>query len=161
MFTRKNFVSSLLAISLVLGLSGVSSAATGERSHDGHKAGAMELTLDSGRKWQGSDDLRKAMGEIRVAMASRLDKIHKNKLPAKEYKTLAGAIQGQVDYMIEHCKLPVAEDEQLHVVVSQIMEGIDEMEEGSQPRSGAVKIVQAHNAYGKFFNHPGWQPLGK
>ena len=121
----------------------------------------MKLTLDAGKKWQGNDELRKAMGEIRVAMSSRLGEIHENKLPTEAYKVLATSVQGQVDYMIEHCDLPEAEDEQLHIVVNQIVEGIDEMEEGSQPRNGAVKIVQAHNTYGKYFKHQGWQPLGK
>jgi hypothetical protein len=161
LFTRKNLISSLFAIGLVLGLSGVASAASEEHSHDGHGAGDTVLMLDAGNKWHGDDSLRKAMGEIRVAMASRLGEIHENKLPASEYKSLADSIQGQVDYMIENCNLPVAEDEQLHVVVNQIVEGIEEMEEGSQPRSGAVKIVKAHNLYGKYFVHPGWQPLGK
>lgn len=161
MFTRKNLVSFLLAISLVLGMSGVASAASDEHSHDGHDAGAIELTLNAGNKWPGDNSLRKAMGEIRVAMASRLGEIHENKLPVNEYKVLAAAVQGQIDYMIENCKLPTEEDEQLHIVVNQIVEGIEEMEESSQPRSGAVKIVKAHNTYGKYFMHPGWQPLGK
>lgn len=161
MFTRKPLVFSLLAIGLVLGLPGVAAAATEEHSHDGHEAGSMELTLDAGKKWRGNDHLRKAMGEIRVAIASRLGEIHENNLPAREYKTLATSVQGQIDYMVENCNLPEAEDEQLHIVLNQIIEGIGEMEEGSEPRSGAVKIVQAHNAYGKYFEHPGWQPLGK
>ena len=160
MFTKRNLVSALLAIGLTLGISGGAVAAE-SHSHDGHDAGKMELTLDDGKKWKGDDSLRKAMGEIRVAIASRLDEIHENRLPAKEYKALAKSVQGQIDYMVENCDLPVAEDEQLHIVLNQIIEGIDEMEEGSHPRNGAVKIVQAHNAYGKYFKHLGWQPLGK
>ena len=160
MFTRKNLVSSLLAIGLALGISAGAVAAE-SHSHDGHDAGSMKLTLDAGKKWQGNDELRKAMGEIRVAMSSRLGEIHENKLPTEAYKALATSVQGQVDYMIEHCDFPEAEDEQVHIILNQIAEGIDEMEEGSQPRNGAVKIVQAHNAYGKYFKHQGWQPLGK
>ncbi len=161
MIFRSNLILSLLAAGLVVSLSGAASAASEEHSHDGHETGVAELTLDAGKKWQGDDSLRKAMGEIRIAMASRLNQIHENQLPAEEYKALAGSIQGQVDYMVENCKLPLAEDEQLHIVLNQIIAGIEEMTAGSQPRNGAVKIVQAHNAYGKYFRHPGWQPLGK
>ncbi|MCW9035412.1 MAG: hypothetical protein OQK35_07570 [Alphaproteobacteria bacterium] len=161
MFSKKNLVSSVLAIGLVVGSSGVAYAASDEHSHDGHGSGDVELTLNAGKKWPGDDSLRKAMGEIRTVMASRLIEIHENRLPAKEYKILAQSVQGQIDYMVENCKLPVAEDEQLHIVLNPIIEGIEAMEEGANPRSGAVKIVKAHNAYGKYFNHPGWKPLGK
>ncbi len=161
MLNRKNLISYILAIGLVFGLSGIASAATEEHSHDDHNSSSLELTLNAGKKWQGDNSLRKAMGKIRVVMASRLGEIHENKLPATEYKVLAKSIQGQIDYMVENCKLPVAEDEQLHIVLNPIIEGIEEMEEGANPRGGAVKIVKAHNAYGKYFTHPGWQPLGK
>lgn len=160
MLTRKNLVSSLLAIGLALGISAGAVAAE-SHSHDGHDASNMELTLNAGKKWQGDDNMRKAMGEIRTIMASHLGEIHEDRLPAQEYKVLATSVQGQIDFMIEKCDLPVEEDEQLHVVLNQIIEGIDEMEESSQPRNGAVKIVQAHNAYGNYFEHQGWQPLGK
>ncbi len=160
MFIKKNLASSLLAIGLSLGISAGAIAAE-SNSHDGHGAGTVELSLNAGKKWQGSDELRKAMSEIRVVMASRLGEIHENKLPAKEYKTLAASVQGQVDYIIEHCDLPQAEDDQLHIVVDQIFQGIEEMEESSTPRSGAVKIIQAHNAYGTYFEHQGWKALGK
>ena len=63
--------------------------------------------------------------------------------------------------MIENCELSEAADEQLHVVLTQILEGANEMEAGSQSRGGAVMIVKALNAYGEHFEHPGWQPLGK
>ncbi len=33
------------------------------------------------------------------------------------------------------------------------------MEAGSEPRAGAVLVVEALNAYGEHFEHPGWQPL--
>ena len=40
-----------------------------------------------------------------------------------------------------------------------IIEGASDMEAGSEPRAGAVLVVEALNAYGEHFEHPGWQPL--
>ncbi len=65
----------------------------------------------------------------------------------------------QTDFMIENCELEPAVDEQFHSVLGQIIEGASEMEEGKQPRQGAVLVVQALNAYGEHFEHPGWKPF--
>ena len=65
----------------------------------------------------------------------------------------------------EHCvapaefvyPLPEDADAQLHVVLEQIIDGVAEMKAGRD--KGAVKIVQALDMYGKYFNHTGWKPL--
>jgi hypothetical protein len=60
--------------------------------------------------------------------------------------------------MVENCVLEPAVDEQFHIVLEQVMEGVAALEKGkTQP--GAVAIVHALDAYGKHFEHPGWQAL--
>jgi len=135
--------------------------AENSHSHDGHGAASVSLKLNDGKKWQGDQSMLTGMNGIRTAMAAQLGQIHENKLPDAEYKALAGSLQKEIDYMVENCKLSPEVDEQLHVVLEQVIEGIDGMQAGAHPRSGAVKIVQALNAYGKHFEHPGWAPLGK
>lgn len=159
MFRKRHLLFALLAIALAP-LAG--EVLAGEsHSHEGHAANAMELRLDAGRKWRGDVSMRQGMIGIRAAMAARLDQIHEDRLAPDEYGALAKVVQKQADYMVENCRLPREVDEQLHIVLGQILEGIGEMEEGPHSRNGAVKIVQALNAYGKHFEHPGWQPLGK
>jgi hypothetical protein len=36
---------------------------------------------------------------------------------------------------------------------------MEAMKAGSHREEGAVKVVEALNAYGKHFNHPGWKPI--
>ena len=97
------------------------------------------------------------MSEIRTAMAGSLAPIHKKKFTHKQYEALADRVQTQIDYVVGNCKLPEDADAQLHVVLEQIIDGVAEMKAGRD--KGAVKIVQALDMYGKYFNHTGWKPL--
>lgn len=36
---------------------------------------------------------------------------------------------------------------------------VSTMREGGDPEAGAVKVVEALDAYGDYFEHPGWQKL--
>lgn len=159
MFVRSKLISAVFAAGLVFGLSSQGFAEEDDHAH--HGGGDVELTLDHGNKWHGDENMHAGMSGIRSAVAAQLEEIHHDRLPAADYATLAHAVHGHVEYMIENCELTEAVDEQLHVVLTQILEGANEMEAGSHSRSGAVMIVQALNAYGEHFEHPGWQPLGK
>ena len=156
MLTAKYLAPVLFGIALSLApMSGFAQ----DTSHDGHAASELTLTLNAGAKWQGDDNMLKGMDAIRTAFAANLDAIHEDRLPADDYKALAATVMAQTDFMIENCKLEPAVDEQLHSVLGQVIAGASDMEAGSEPRAGAVMIVEALNAYGEYFEHPGWQPL--
>jgi hypothetical protein len=159
MFPRSSLLSAFFAAGLALGLS--SQGFAEEDDHGHHGGGAMELTLDHGKKWHGDENMYTGMSGIRSAVAAQLEEIHHDRLPAEDYRALADAVHSHIEYMIENCELSEAADEQLHVVLTRILEGANKMEEGSQSRGGAVMIVKALNAYGEHFEHPGWEPLGK
>lgn len=148
------FTAAALALGLVLGPLG---AATAAENH-GHGA-PVELKLNAGKKWQTDDALRRGMGEIRQAMAESLNPIHESKFTPAKFDALAASIQTQVDYVVGNCKLPEDADQQLHVVLEQILDGIGEMKTDKQRDQGAVKIVKALDTYGKYFDHAGWAPL--
>lgn len=143
---------------IVLSLAGGAGFAAGT-SHDGHAASELALTLNAGEKWRGDDNMLKGMDAIRAALVVHLDAIHEDRLPAEDYKALAAAVTVQTDFMIENCELEPAVDEQLHSVLGLVIEGVSDMEAGSEARAGAVMIIEALNAYGEHFEHPGWQPL--
>ncbi len=156
MFTVKYIAPALFGIALSL------AAAPGfaeSSSHQGHAVSDLALSLNAGAKWQGDDNMHKGMDAIRNALAEELVAIHEDRLPAEDYKALAASVMVQTDFMIENCVLEPDVDEQLHSVLGQVIEGASDMEAGSEPRAGAVLIVQALNAYGEHFEHPGWQPL--
>ena len=67
-------------------------------------------------------------------------------------------VQKQVDFMVENCVLEPAVDEQLHAVLGGVLNGVGALEAG-EVEPGAVAIVQALNAYGAHFEHPGWQDI--
>jgi hypothetical protein len=122
-------------------------------------AATVEIRLDNGKKWPTDAALRQGMGEIRVAIADALPRIHGNAVPRAEFERLAAKVQAQVDYVTANCQLPEEADHQLHVVLEQILDGIAAMKADTGQVQGAVQIVQALELYGTHFDHAGWQPL--
>jgi len=150
-------LTNLIAASLIAAMTlpvGLAAAQT----HDHAAGGELVLVLNEGHKWQGDESMRKGMDGIRSAIATRQTAIHDGTLSAAEYDALAGEVQSQVDFMVENCVLEPAVDEQLHAVLGQVLQGVSDIENDKRPE-GAVLIVEALNAYGDHFEHPGWQPV--
>jgi hypothetical protein len=160
MLTRRVFARGLWAVGLLFGLAGTALAATGDsHDHDHHAAGALELQLNDGAKWETDAPLRQGMTDIRNEMAAALPQIHTNELPAEDYTPLANRIETHLQGVFANCKLPPAADAQLHVVLARVYGGVAAMKDSDHPRAGAVQIVRALDAYADFFDHPGWKPL--
>lgn len=143
----------VLTASLTLG--GAAFAAD-THSHDKAAGSLAELTLDHGAKWQTDAPLRKGMEGIRDALTAALPAIHGGKLAADGYAQLAGRMHEHIEYMVGNCKLTPETDAQLHLVLGEVMTGADTMKSGPDRMAGAVKVVQALDAYGRHFAHPGW-----
>ncbi|MPR06222.1 hypothetical protein [Microvirga tunisiensis] len=156
MIINKSLAAALVALGLTVGLHGAVSAAA-PHGPDGH---AMEMYLDNGRKWQTDEALRTGMGRIRDAVDAARPMIHAGGYGAAEFSALADRIQEQVDDVVTNCKLPEQADVQLHLALAQVMDGIYVMKWEAGREQGALAIVQALDAYGEHFDHPGWKPLG-
>ncbi|HEX7954154.1 MAG TPA: hypothetical protein VF523_13880 [Burkholderiales bacterium] len=133
--------------------------AADEHAHD---AAHGKLMLNDGQKWATDAPLRLAMSRISKALGARLPAIHADKLGAADYVAQGKSIDGDVAYMVNNCKLPRNADAMLHLVLADIIAGSDAMQgklPGTSARAGAVKVVQALDSYGKYFDHPGWQKL--
>ena len=85
--------------------------------------------------------------------------IHENVFTPAQYDALAARTQAQIDYVVSNCKLPEAADQQLHIVLEQMINGVAEMKATTGRDQGAVKIVRALGQYGDYFNHAGWRPV--
>lgn len=132
-----------------------------EHAHHGHEAPA-KLSLDHGKKWSTDEPLRQGMDGLRNAMARALPAVHAGQATPRQYRELAGAVRKQAAYIVANCRLAPEPDAMLHLVIAELLAGADAMEgkpQGASPNSGAVRVVQALDDYGKHFNHPGWQPL--
>ncbi|HUH48890.1 MAG TPA: hypothetical protein VLZ56_03440 [Mycoplana sp.] len=155
---RQLTVSALvLGLGLGLGLGGGSTwAQTATHDHGGTQ---LELTLNAGAKWRGDENMIKGMNGIHSAIAAKVPAIDAGTLPAEDYKALATEIQGQVDFMVQNCKLEPEVDEQFHLVLAQVLDGITGLQGEADPHAGVLLIVQALEAYGTHFEHPNWQSL--
>lgn len=155
----KSILLSLSAVMLAFPL--MVQAAT-QDPHD-HGAGAPpSIELNAGQKWATDDALRHGMGAIRSLATKALPAAHAGKLKPAGYDALADDINAHIAVIVENCKLDPKADAQLHLIISDLADGIDTMQ-GKQPDQaralGVVKISRTLNTYGKYFNHPGWQTI--
>lgn len=135
-------------------------AAGHEHHHHGHDASApQKLQLNAGKKWETDAPLRQAMGEINQAMAKALPLIHKNQFADADYQALAATVNQKVGDMVANCKLGTQADAMLHLVIADLLAGAETMEGKAKlsRHDGAVKVLQALDAYGKHFQHAGWK----
>jgi hypothetical protein len=150
-----------IAVAAALALSTSAIAAT-PHSHAGHASAPAKLALDHGRKWATDEPLRQGMNEIRALVAAKLEAIHTGKMSAGDYTALGAAVEQKVGTIVATCKLPPEADAMLHLIVADMLAGTEAMQGKSKdkPLAGAHKVVTAANNYGRYFDHPGWKPLG-
>lgn len=152
-----------LFIALLAGLSlGAALPVAAAESHDHqHEAAPEKLQLNQGRKWATDAPLRQAMAAIRADLAGKLQAIHKGSLAKADYVALGKSIEGQVGIIVSQCKLEPKADAMLHIVIADLVAAADVMQgkAAGQPAAAAHRAALALNSYGRYFAHPGWQPL--
>ena len=151
----------IAAAGLALGLVATGVGAAEKDSHQ-HGAGEAKLTLDNGKKWATDAPLRKGMGNIRTEMQASLNEIHEGKFPAARYTELAHKVSTEVGGIVAECKLEPKADAQLHLVIADLIQGVEAMEgkvKKVKRQSGAVKVLAALEKYGSYFDDPNWQAL--
>ena len=151
-----------IVLLLAVALSSPFAALAATDAHDHGKSSPHKLELNAGKKWGTDDALRQAMSTIHTSVSQILPKAHSGKAKAADYEAFSKDITAQVAYIVENCKLDPQADAQLHIIVADIMSGVEAAEgkEGEKQRaSGVVKIAHASNAYGKHFDHAGWKAI--
>ena len=151
------FIALMAALSL-----GAALPVVAAESHDHqHEAAPAKLQLNAGKKWATDAPLRQAMTAMRADLAGKLHAIHKGSLAKADYAALGKSIEGQVGTIVSQCKLEPKADAMLHIVIADLA-GAAEVMQGKatgQPAEAAHRAALALNSYGKYFAHPGWQPL--
>ena len=107
--------------------------------HDG--ATSAGLSLNNGAKWKTDAPLRQGMKNIRNVLEPQLPAIHNNKLKPAQYQTLVGEINAELSAIVKSCKLDKDADAMLHLVLADIIEGVDALagenkQKGRAPRGG-------------------------
>jgi len=121
-----------------------------------HEEPAMELALNQGKKWPIDESLHTGMAGIKKLMSASIGDIHHHNFTAEKYQRLAGELQGQLNYIFKHCKLPPAADGQLHILLSGMIQGVEQMKGREEQRQGAIKIMQGLKLYPKYFDDDEW-----
>ena len=152
-----------LAVVLLAGFClGAAIPAVAAESHDhGHAAAPTTLQLNQGKKWGTDAPLRQSMTAMRADLAGKLHAIHKDSLGKEGYATLGNSIEGQIGNIVSQCKLEPKADAMLHIIIADLA-GAAEVMQGKaagQPAEAAHRAALALNSYGKYFSHPGWQPI--
>ncbi len=155
MLNSKRLASALLVIGLASFAGGT--LATTPYSDDGHGTVIQEPRLDPGKRWPTDEPLRQGMGDIRAAMATAFPQIHMGQFSSAQYVALAAKIQERVDHVVGNCRLPEEADAQLHVVLMEIVEGTEAIRSGPERPGGAMRVIQAIEAYERNFDHPDWE----
>jgi hypothetical protein len=168
---RADAPSRRLALLLTLGLLGTAGlpGARAQQGHDhqhGHEqatgaAAVAQLKLDGERKWPTDALLRSGMAAIEAAFSADHPAIHEGRETDAQYDALAGRIEAQVESIVANCRLPPAADASLHLVVADLLQGVSLMRGGDPAKSrhdGAALVHGALEAYGKYFDDPGWKP---
>ncbi|MGV8900485.1 MAG: hypothetical protein ACOH2B_14780 [Burkholderiaceae bacterium] len=149
----------LLAIALALPLTTLANEAA---KHEHSAAVQTQLELNAGKKWTTDAPLRQAMANIRSTVASALPAAHSGKLTPAQYDTFGNDVTAQITYIVQNCKLDPKADAQAHIIVGDIMNGVDTAT-GKQPDQkralGVVRIAQSLNSYGKYFDHANWKMI--
>ncbi|MBA4113993.1 MAG: hypothetical protein C0492_11675 [Verminephrobacter sp.] len=151
-----------IALMLALALSSPLAVLAASDAHDHGKSAPHKLELNAGKKWGTDDALRKAMSGIQASVTQTLPAAHAGKASAADYDAFGKDVTAQVTYMVENCKLDPQADAQLHIIVADLMAGVEAAQgkHGEKKRaSGVVKVAQAANAYGKHFDHAGWKAI--
>lgn len=153
----------MAATGLVFGMV-ASSAMAAEHSTHAHQQGAEagKLALNQGQKWVTDEALRNGMGAIRGQMAAALHDIHAGKLSSAGYNALAAKVGTEVGGIVAHCKLEPQADAQIHLVIADVLAGVDAMQgkvKKTPRQRGAVQVLGALDRYATYFDHPNWQPI--
>ena len=151
-----------IALMLAVALSSPLAALAATDAHDHGKSAPHKLELNAGKKWGTDDALRQAMSTIHQTVSQTLPTAHSGKAKVADYEAFGKDVTAQITYIVENCKLDPKADEQLHIIVADMMSGVEAAQgkHGEKKRaSGVVKVAQAANAYGKHFDHAGWKAI--
>lgn len=158
--TRQILAAVALALPLAAATPGVAAESAHEHSHSDTARAAMQL--NQGQKWGIDAPLRQGMNAIHGDVSTALNQIHDGKMSVADYDALAGKVNTQFLYIVENCKLEPEPDAQLHIVLGNIMQGLEAVKgkaTGQDRADGVVKIAQTLNTYGDFFEHEGWKAI--
>ncbi len=164
--TRTKFHLSAFALATGLGMFGsipVSSAAeNGTATVATVPAGQAQTTAVGADRITTDAPLRQGMTTIRKVFEPYIPLIRSGQFGNGHYAAVGTAVNQQIEYIVGNCKLDPEGDRVLHELLVQLQLGADRFggkAEGTARDQGVAPIVAALNDYGRYFDHPDWQPI--
>lgn len=157
--SKRIFVAAMLALPLAaFNLPALAASDAHDHGHEVHG----EMELNHGKKWETDAALRQGMTAIHGIVSGAIDDAHAGKMSEAKYTDVSKQVMTQFNYVVENCKLEPEADAQLHILLGNMVQGVELVEgkvAGEKRDSGLVKIAQALNSYGDFFDHPDWKAI--
>lgn len=125
-----------------------------EHSHAHHASSEETLSLDHGSKWRTDAAFKEGLTRMRDHLAALGDAPP----DGTQAHALAQRLRGEVGFILERCKLEPAADQQAHLLLGQILDGIAALEKPDATRA-VTGLRHALELYPAYFDHPGWVPL--
>lgn len=123
-------------------------------AHGDH--GAAVLALNHDQRWATDAPLRLGMQRIRDAVAPAGAGLNQ-----EQANVLANAVQENVGYLIQNCQLEPAADANLHLLITEMVEGSAMVAANPSSKEGLMKLTHALAEYPVYFDHPDWHPLAE
>lgn len=135
-------------------------AATGTAAVAAVQAGQAQTTAAGAQRIATDVPLREGMTTIRKVVEPYIPLIRSGRFGDGHYTAVGTAVKQQVEYIVGNCKLDPEGDRVLHELLVQLQLGADRFGGGGTAREeGVAPIVAALNDYGRYFDHPDWQPI--
>ena len=157
---RSSLVAVTVLFTLVLAPSALAQVGDLHAHHTSDAPGLeLELKLDDGQRWATDESLRLGMTGIRDAFGSKLPGFRAGALTPEDYAELADIVETQLSFMFNNCDLPPAADAQLHRLLASIAGVSAALRDEGRGGEGMRSLHRALDAYGRYFDHPGWSAL--
>lgn len=148
----------ITSLLLTLALPGTANA-TGQPTpdHDHSSQQLPLLKLNGEKKWLTDAALRKGMAAIHLELVNFMPAFHQGSLSSEELQQLASGIETQIASIVANCKLDAQADAQLHVVIAQLLEGVEQLagkQTGGNPTQGVITVLSGLDSYTHYFDDP-------
>ncbi|WP_196140909.1 hypothetical protein [Aliikangiella sp. G2MR2-5] len=153
----KNTILSLTFASYISAMS--TSVVIAEEHKHQHESHTAELALNQGKKWSIDESLHAGMSRIQNDLKESLDSIHYDRFTAPEYAQLAEKMESHLGFLFKNCKLKPDADAQLHILLSEVIQGTDLMKNSDNKKQGAILIFKALKKYPDYFADPEWKAI--
>ena len=116
--------------------------------HEHHKPVNQNI---SGEKWQADIHLQQGIKNIEIAMNRALKASHHDSLNKSDAGKLAETIKSEVEAIVVNCKLEPKADAILHVLIHELLAGVDLLQDEQQFSKGLAAISEVLKKYPNHF----------